>query len=157
MKIAAVNFRGLSLWRLHPGGTRTYLIPFALWPRACRKGNSPLQGFPLLVSFQVPPGNVLAMPNYSLMAHLGGLLPSWHLWCSLAFSSPLLPWCSPGTAALRCSAPSEAATQDLETFRGMVRLYTPALLMVTAAVFLNCVAPRIASLCACMHLRSMHN
>lgn len=49
MKIAAVNFRGLSLWRLHPGGTRTYLIPSMLWLRASTGGNSPLQGFPLLV------------------------------------------------------------------------------------------------------------
>lgn len=113
MKIAAVNFRGLSLWRLHPGGTRTYLIPFVLWLRECTKGNSPLWGFPLLVPFQVPPGNVLAMRNYSPMVCLGGLLPLQHLWCCLAFSSPLLTWCLSRAVALCCSAQSEAATWDL--------------------------------------------
>lgn len=113
MKIAAVNFRGLSLWRLHPGGTRTYLIPFALWPRASTKGNSPLRGFLLLVPLQVPPGNVLAVSNFSPMACLGGLLSSHHLWCCLAFSSPLLPWCSPGAVVLCCSTQSEAAAWDL--------------------------------------------
>lgn len=157
MKIAAVNFRGLSLWRLHPGGTRTYLIPFALWPRACTKGNSLLQGFPLLVPFQVPPGNVLAVPSYSPMAHLGRLLLSWHLWCSLAFSSPLLPWARQELWLF--AAPHHLRQQHgiWETFRGTVRPYISALPMTTASVFPNWVAPRTASLCACTHLRSMHN
>lgn len=35
MEIATVNFRGLSLARLHPGGKRACLIPFALPQGVC--------------------------------------------------------------------------------------------------------------------------
>ena len=85
------------------------------------KGNSPLRGLLL----QVPPGNVVAVPKYSPVAHPGGLLPG-----LLLPSAPMMLASSCGSSLLRTVRGSSMGFRG--RFEARVRLYTSALPVVAA-------------------------